>query len=82
MAAEGIAGAVPGLEVPGVGEQDRLLDVLVGQLLGHQELAGREDDAVGGGAGQLDEPLVADAVAVEQRRLDAEVGVVPGGDGG
>src|SRR5512132_1463977 len=71
VAAEGVARPELRLEVTRVGHEDRRLRVVVRELLGHQQLAGGEHHVVGGGAGQLDVALVADAMALEHRHLEA-----------
>ena len=82
MAAEGrnrLLGIVR--EVLGVADDDRLLRVVVGELVGDQQGSSRKPHAFGRVAGGVNEALRGDAVALVERHGEAELLEVARDDG-
>src|SRR5437763_421405 len=64
----------------GVGNDNRLLRVIIGKLLCHEQRRGRQPHAVGGGTGELDELLRSHPVALIKRQRNSQLPVIAGDD--
>ena len=73
--------AVGGGVLLDVGRDHRLLRIVVGEEVGDEQRGAGQADALGGlGAGEVDEALRGDAVALVERQADGELLVVAGDD--